>query len=218
MTTSLLDDLAGVDRKELVASARRRRFRRQEVLFHEGDPGDTLHLVVKGYVAIRATTPLGDEVTFTVLGPGEALGEMAILSEEATRTASAVALAASETLSWRRDQIDELRRRTPDVDRFMLEVLTRHVRRLSDQLVEALHLPVETRVLRRLAELAELFDPEAPVATVPLTQEDLASMAGSTRPTVNRVLKDAEDAGLVALARGRIEVLDRGGLSRRARV
>ena len=57
MGRSLLDDLEGVDRRELVAASRRRKFTRNEVLFHESDPGDTLHLVTKGFVAIRTGTP-----------------------------------------------------------------------------------------------------------------------------------------------------------------
>lgn len=216
MLRSLLDDLDGVSRQELVAASRRRRFSRNDVLFHEGDPGDALHAVVKGYVAIRASTPLGDVVTLAVLGPGEAFGELALLNEDSTRSASAVALDAVETLSWRRAHVQELRDRTADVDRFLIEVLVDQVQRLSDRLVEALHLPVEIRVLRRLNGLAELYDPTAEVVVVPVTQEDLASLAGTTRPTANRVLKDAQGAGLLELSRGRITVVDRDGLAARA--
>ena len=215
-TRSLLDDLAGIDRQELVAASRRRTFGRNEVLFHEGDPGDTLHLVVQGYLAIRASTELGDVVTLAVPGPGEAFGELALLSDDATRTASAVALDAVETRSWHRIQVQDLRDRSPDVDRFLIEVLSEQVRRLSGRLVEALHLPAELRVLRRLSGLVDLYDPSSDEVVVPVTQEDLASLAGTTRPTANRVLKDAEAAGLLALSRGRIAVVDRAGLSKRA--
>lgn len=213
MGRSLLDDLDGVDRRELVTAARRRRFGRGEVLFHEGDPGDSLHVVCKGYVAIRSTTRLGDVVTLAVLGPGQSFGELALLTPEAERSASAVALEPAETLSWRRVQVDELRNSSPDVDQFLIEVLAEQVQRLSGLLVEALHLPVETRVLRRLAALAELYDTDAAEVTVPVTQEDLASLAGTTRPTANRVLKEVEAKGLIQLARGRIVITDRDALA-----
>lgn len=216
MGRSLLDDLDGVDRRELVAAARRRRFGRGEVLFHEGDPGDSLHLVSKGYVAIRSTTRLGDVVTLAVLGPGQTFGELALIQPDAERSASAVALEAAETLSWRRTQVDELRRSSADVDRFLVEVLAEQVERLSELLVEALHLPVEARVLRRLSALADLYDAEAEQVTVPVTQEDLASLAGTTRPTANRALKDAEDRDLIALGRGRVTIVDRESLRRAA--
>ena len=52
---------------------------------------------------------------------------------------------------------------------------------------------------------------------IPLSQDDVASLAGATRPTVNSLLKTAESAGLIALRRSRIELLDPEELSRRAR-
>jgi CRP-like cAMP-binding protein len=214
---SLLDELEGVERSELVAAARRRRFRRNEIIFHEGDPGGSLHVVVKGHVAIRITSRLGDVVTLNVLGPGQAFGELALLNEDATRTASAVSLDPSETLSWDRATVQRFRERSADFDRFFIEVLAEAVQRLSRQLMEAYHLSVEQRVLARLSGLAELFRPGEEVVAIPVTQEDLASIAGTTRPTVNRVLKEAEAKGLVVLSRGRIEVVDRAGLAGRVR-
>ena len=214
---SLLDEVRGVERRELTSAARRRRFGRGEVLFHEGDPGDSMHLITKGFVAIRSTTTLGDIVTLAVLGPGQTFGELALLTDDATRTATAAAQSDAETLSWRRAQIEELRRSFPDFDRFLIEVLTAQVERLSARVVEALRQPVEVRVLRRVSDLAELYDPSEACPTIPVTQEDLASLAGTTRPTANRVLKEAEGRGLVALTRGRIQILDRAGLAKRAR-
>jgi CRP/FNR family transcriptional regulator, cyclic AMP receptor protein len=216
MSRSLLDEVAGLDRRDLISAARRRRFGRGEVLFHEADPGGSLHLVAKGYVAIRVTTPLGDTVTLTVLGLGETFGELALLTPGALRTASAVALSDAETLSWHQTQVEELRAGCGEFDRFLLEVVAAQVTRLTGLLVEALHLPVELRVLRHLSRLAGLYDPDSPTATIPVTQEDLATMAGTTRPSANRVLKEAEGQGFIELTRGRIVVCDRPGLARRA--
>lgn len=216
MAGSFLDVLVGIDRQELLAASRRRKFARNDTIFHEGDPGESLHVVAKGYVAIRTTTELGDVVTLTVLGPGEPFGELAMLTSHAARSASAVALSPVETLSWQRAKVDELRTASHEFDRFLLEILAGQVRTLTGQLVEALHFPVEIRVLRRLSGLAELYDPDAETALIPVTQEDLASMAGTTRPSANRVLKEAEGEGILVLRRGRIEVVDRSGLARRA--
>src|SRR5256885_8893412 len=87
----LLRSLSEEDRRRVLSAARRRRFARREVLFHEGDPGDTLHLIDKGRVAIRITTPLGDTATVGVLGPGDVVGEMAVLEEGGGRAATATA-------------------------------------------------------------------------------------------------------------------------------
>ena len=74
----------------------------------------------------------------------------------------------------------------------------------------------ETRVARRVLELARVFGGAPPVA-IPLIQEDIAALAGTSRATVNRVLRDAERQGIVALRRGRTVVLDEEALARVAR-
>ena len=70
----LLDAVPESERRDLLASMRRRKFAKGEALFHEGDPGDTLHLVARGRVAISVTTPMGETATFIVLGPGDTFG------------------------------------------------------------------------------------------------------------------------------------------------
>lgn len=220
MAWSFLQGVPEEDRRRLLAATQRRRFARREVLFHEGDPGDTVHLLDRGRVAVRITTPSGDVATLRVRGPGEVIGELALLDPAGSRrAATVVALERTETLALHRDQFFELRRRHPSVDAFLVNVLAEEVRRLSGLLVEALHVPVDTRVLRRLVALTGAYrDPSAEGPTeVPLTQEDLASLAGTSRATVNRVVGEAEKAGLVELRRGRIIVVDDEGLARLAR-
>src|SRR5207253_11324842 len=76
----ILNVLSEEERRALLSIARRRRFARNEVIFHEGDPGDTLHLLAKGHVAIRVATPWGDVATVRVLRAGAFLGELAVVS------------------------------------------------------------------------------------------------------------------------------------------
>ena len=213
----LLDAVPESERRDLLASMRRRKFAKGEALFHEGDPGDTLHLVARGRVAISVTTPMGETATFIVLGPGDTFGEQALLSADSRRTATARALEACETQSLHRDDFERLRLEHPTVERFLTAVLATQVRRLSGHLLDAMYVPADKRVLRRLVELAAVFGATDGVATVGVTQEDLATMAGTTRPTVNRVLQAAQAEGVVNVARGRIEISDLGGLERRAR-
>jgi CRP-like cAMP-binding protein len=217
MDWQILEVLSAGERQELLALTRRRRFARNEVIFHEGDPGDTLHLVAKGHVAVRVTTPLGDVATVRVLKAGEFFGELAIISP-GPRNATAVALDPVETRAIHRDQFDALRARDPAVDRVIIEALVTEVRRLAVQLVDALYIPVEKRIWRRVVDLAAVFaSADGAVVSIPLTQEELAQVVGATRPTVNRTLKEGEDAGVVRLARGRVEVLDRDAVARLAR-
>jgi CRP-like cAMP-binding protein len=201
----------------VLARLNRRSYRKGVTLFHEGDPGDSMHLIEKGRVAVRASTRSGDEVILAVLGRADFFGEQALLSPTSTRTASVVALELVETRVLLRTDFDALRREQPSVERLLVDVLAAQVRRLSSQLLEALYLPVEPRVVRRLAGLADLYASGDSSVEVPLRQEELASLAGSTRSTTNRVLRQLVDDGVVALGRGRIVILDPAALADRAR-
>jgi CRP/FNR family transcriptional regulator, cyclic AMP receptor protein len=163
-------------------------------------------------------TPMGDTVTIAIRGPGATFGEMALLTQDGTRSATVAALEKGETFSIYRGDFDQIRARFPNAERFLWEFLVNEVRMLNDRLLEALYVPVDRRVRRRLVELAELYGGEgdSPV-TVPLTQEVLAELAGATRPTVNQVLRDEEKRGAIALERGKTTILDVDSLRRRAR-
>jgi CRP-like cAMP-binding protein len=214
---ALLAELPPTVRQSIVARLGRRSFKRGEVLFHEGDPGDSLHLIEKGRVAIRPSTPNGDVVTLVVLGPGACFGEQALINAHSLRTASAVAMGAVETRVLHRRDMDELRREQPSIDRFLVHALAAQVQRLSGQVLEALYVPADKRVVRRLAHLAELYDRGVTPIDIDVRQEDLATMAGTTRPTTNRVLHQLIEIGLISVHRGHIDVLDRDGLADRAR-
>jgi CRP-like cAMP-binding protein len=213
---SLLESLGPEERREVLAAARRRRFARREVLFHRGDPGETVHLITSGTVAVYVATPTGSTTIFAVFGPGEAVGEMALV-EAGERTATALAVDVTETLSLRRDQFETLRRRHPQIDRSLVALLAARVRRQNADLLDAYLASAETRVLRRLLRLAERAPDADGVRTVRFTQDDLAALAGTTRPTANKVLRNLERAGTIALARGRIVVMSIEDLERRSR-
>ncbi|HXQ18835.1 MAG TPA: Crp/Fnr family transcriptional regulator [Acidimicrobiales bacterium] len=214
MLSRLLDMLDDDEQREVLAAARRRRFKRNEVVFHDGDPGDTLHLVVHGHFAIRITTPMGDQAMVRVFGPADYFGELAMLSV-GPRRGSAISLDGGETLSLHRQDFEELRAKRPKINDVLTAALVAEVRRLSAALIEALYVPVERRVWLRLIDLVELFGGGAPVV-IPLTQDDVAQLAGTTRPTANRILRAGEEQGVLHLARGRIEVHDRAALRRLA--
>jgi CRP-like cAMP-binding protein len=203
------------DVRRLVSVARRRRFSRHEVVFHRDDPADSLHLVSKGRFAVRIMTPLGDTATIGLRGPGDSFGEMALVAEGGKRSATVAALEEAETLAVYVADFHRLRREHPSVDQVLIAFLAGELRRQNELLLEALYIPVERRVLRRLAELGELYADRD--AVVPLTQEELAEMAGTSRATVNRVLREEQERGTVELRRGKTLVLDRPEIVRRAR-
>jgi CRP-like cAMP-binding protein len=209
-------DLLGLEepvRREVLAVAASRRFARGVVLFHEGEAGGSLHILMRGRASVWVTTPSGDTVTLNVIGPGTAFGELSLLLPATERTATVQAIEPVETLVLQRAEFQRLRRTYPSVDRLLVDYLAAQVRRLSERLTEALCIEARTRVLRRLLDLNALFE-NGPVS---VTQEEISTMAGTTRPTVNRVMQDLAEAGIVELGRGRFTVVDHAALARAAR-
>ena len=97
MEWRLLQGVPEEEVRRLLQVARRRTFRRGEVVFHRDDPADSLHLVVKGRFAVRVMTPLGDQATIAVRGAGDSFGEMALVGMGARRSATVEALEEAET-------------------------------------------------------------------------------------------------------------------------
>jgi CRP/FNR family transcriptional regulator, cyclic AMP receptor protein len=199
----LLAPLDDAQRSAVLAATRRRTFRRNEAIFHEGDPGDTLHLLESGHVAVRVATQLGEAATIRVLAPGQWFGEMALLSEE-PRMASVVALEPVVTRSLHRDDMRALQSQYPVMDQVLLAAMTAEVKRLSMALADAMFMPVPKRVARTLLDMRAKYSSD----TIPLTQDDLAGLCGTTRQTVNAVLAELEQAGAVEVRRGRVVVVD----------
>jgi CRP/FNR family cyclic AMP-dependent transcriptional regulator len=213
----LLDLLDEPTRRAVLAAARRRSFGPNEVIFHEGDPADSFHIIDSGLVAIRGSTPLGETATFTLLGPDDFFGEVSLVAAPHRRTASAVAKLATRTISLHRDDLAVLRKEHPAVTELLLTVLAGHIARLSGQLVDAYYVPVNKRIYRSLLHVAGVVGASSGTVVVPLTQDDLAGLAGTTRQTVNLALAAAEADGLIRRERGRITLLDQERLARNAR-
>lgn len=197
----------------------RRRYSRGEPIFHEGEMGDTFHVIEKGRVLVKVSTVRGEVAALAVRGPGEVLGELAIV-DGGRRTARVTALEPTETPSLTRERLDALRRADPDVDRRLLEILAERLSETMAQLMEILFTSVETRVLRVVLRLADSFDEGTDPIVNRIRQEDIAAMAGTRRQTANRPLKAAEAAeaaGAILVGRGRVELLDRDLLESLAR-
>ena len=133
MRWELLTEVPDEEVRRVLSIARRRTFARGEVVFHEHDPADSLHLVARGRFAVRITTPLGDSALLALRGPGEAFGELALVSgPEALRSATVESLEAGETHAVYRREFDALRREHPRVGEVLVALLAEAVRRTND--------------------------------------------------------------------------------------
>ncbi len=225
MDWAILSSLSDAEQRAVLMSTVRRKYRKGEVVFHEADPGECLHLLDRGRAAVRISTPQGDHVTVNVIGPGSFFGEQALIGGDNHRSATVLALQPLETLTLCRADFDRLRSEHPAVNALLVTALSERVNRLTGHLVEALFASADQRLSRRLLELTDTYNspgnspgdtpgPDGPVS-IPLTQEELASLAGTSRPTINRALQDLVQAGIVVVRRGSVDVLDEARLRRR---
>lgn len=194
---------------DIARQLRRRRFRRSEIIFHQGDPGDSLHIVSSGAVKIVLPSIEGEEAIIATLRSGDFFGELALL-DGAPRSATAVALEASETWTLSRELLLAMLDRSPTLRDSLLAGLARELRRLTGHVEELHFLDLAGRLSSRLARLAREAEPEANEVRLdwPYTQSDLASMIGGTRQSVNKLLSGLVDRGLVIIEKDTLVIPD----------
>lgn len=214
IATSLRDSwlFANADDVALAAitgQLRRRRFRRHEVIFHQGDPGDSLHIVSSGAVKIVLPSLEGEEAIIATLRSGDFFGELALL-DGAPRSATAVALEATETWTLARELLLATLDRDPGLRDALLAGLARELRRLTGHVEELHFLDLAGRLASRLVRLAREAQPGDNEVRMdwPYTQSDLASMIGGTRQSVNKLLSGLVDRGLVIIEKDTLVIPD----------
>jgi len=206
---------AGLDDATLTLCAdamRGRRFRRGEVVFHVEDPGDALFVVTSGEIKIVLPSEEGAEpAILTTIVPGGFFGELALL-DGSPRSATAVAVGPVETFILRRDAFDRLVDEQPAIRHALLGALAKEIRRLTAQIQDLHFLDLPGRLARHLLREIEGPNGSLPLGEVrlpwPYTQGELAGMIGGSRQSVNRLLADLTDQGLVRLERDHLVVVD----------
>jgi CRP-like cAMP-binding protein len=187
-----------------------RRYDAGQIIFHHGDPGGLLYIIVKGKVKIAHSTLEGQEAFLAILGAGEFFGELALI-DESPRSATAEALAKTETLTLHRDEFVRYLRNNPEFAHHVLQTMAQHIRRLNSQLSDVFFLDLPGRLARTLLHLAEQHGrvtENGILIDLSLTQTDLAEMTGATRVSVNKALGRFRRAGWVKSQGRRLTILD----------
>lgn len=213
-----LAPLADDDLGWLAARLRPRQYRAGTTIFHRDDPGTTLHVIERGTVKLMLPSPEGREITVVLLGAGDFFGELALL-DSGPRSASAVALEATDTLTLERDQFVALLEAHPQVALRLLGVLGERLRRADDLIGDLLFLDLPGRLAKQLLALADERGSATPRGIridLRLSQSELAAMVGATRESVNRCLNAYAERGILDFDRETITLRDPAVL--RARV
>ena len=202
----------------LAGLMRPRRFRRNEVIFHQQDVGDSLHIVVDGGVKIVLPSQEGEEAIIASLKPGDFFGELALL-DGWPRSTTATALEPTETLALPRDQFLRLLPEDPKLVTALLRALAGELRRLTGHVEELHFLDLAGRLTMRLVRLVRDIDPAAKGRVEldwPFTQSDLAAMIGGTRQSVNKLLSGLVEDGLLQIDRDTLVISDLATLEARS--
>lgn len=216
-STPIFADLPDDALARLADACVRRSFGKGQYLWYQGDDGARLVVVASGVVKVVLSSEQGDEVVLTTLGPGETLGELALL-DGSPRSASVVAVEPTTVFMLSRATVLDLLSRHPSVLDALLRSLGGLVRRLTEQAGDLVFLDLGGRVAKLLLRLAEAHGDglNPPIVDIGLSQSDLAAMVGATRPAVNRILQAMAVRGLITIRGHTIVLRDVEGLRRRA--
>jgi CRP/FNR family transcriptional regulator, cyclic AMP receptor protein len=187
------------DRDAMVARARLRHFKAGETIFLMGETGDSLLAVLDGQVRISVPSTGGRELLLAILHPGEFFGEMAVLDGK-PRTADAHAITDCDLAVLSRTDVLAFLHSQPEALISLVDVLCDRLRQTDRHIAEValLNLPVRlAKVLLRIAKLDETPRLEWRNITINKPQRELASMIGGARESVNKCLRQWQQAGLV---------------------
>jgi CRP-like cAMP-binding protein/KaiC/GvpD/RAD55 family RecA-like ATPase len=208
-----VDDLSSLSRQFT-----RRRYRKDEIIFHKGDFGSTFHIINSGGVKLSIPSEEGGDVFLAYLGPGDFFGELALLDAR-PRSATATARDSTETLALEREDFLDFVKLYPDVAVGILAVLAQRIRNLNYQLQSVILFKPQARFAKTLLELASTHGSEIPGGwkiSIPLTHSELAEMVRVTTGTIRRLLHDFREAGIMDLENERYVIHKPEELRRRA--
>ena len=180
---------------------RRKRFRKDDVIFHEKEAGDSLFIILHGRVKVAIFGDDGKEVTLSMLGEGDFFGDLSLLDQE-PRSATVIAEEDCELLSLQRDDFMRALEQDAGMSASLIQVLAARLRKANHQISTLALLDVYGRVARVIQELAEeegkrLKDGRVVVRRP--THMDIAHRIGSSRETVTRMMRDLEENGHIEM-------------------
>ena len=198
----LFSGLSEADHALLTQVAVRRSYPRHTLLLQEGDPGERFYLLRKGRAKVYLGNADGREVILAFLGPGDFLGEMALVDDEPC-SANVMVLEESEFVSIGKSEFQKVLASSPSMAANLVKALSRRVREANQQ-IESLALnDVKARVEQALRGLAEKEGGEL-VIPARVTHRDIAAMVGASREVVTRIFRSLEETGVVRVEGRRI--------------
>ncbi|MFP8876020.1 MAG: Crp/Fnr family transcriptional regulator [Myxococcota bacterium] len=191
----------------------------RDELFHKGDQGSQVFVVCSGRLKILTTSRVGTCVVFNTVGPGEVIGELALISGT-PRNATVIAVEPCVLLVIeRRDFLAFLRSR-PDAAIQLLVILADRLRGVNEMVEDTLFLNVSPRLAKKLTSYAERYGEPTPRGIridLKLSQEEWGDLVGTTRESINKQLRTWASDGMISLEQGYVVIHQMDGLERIAK-
>ena len=192
--------------RALAAMVMRRSVPRGSAVMHEGDPVDSLYIVISGRLKVMMGEADGKETILSILGPGEFFGEMGLIDDE-PRSASVVTIEPCELLSIAKRDFKKCMAENFEMTITVMKGLVRRLREADRKIGSLALLDVYGRVARLLLDMAENVNGEK-VVTKRLPKQDIAKMIGASREMVSRVMKDLQTGGYIEVRGSTIVLRD----------
>lgn len=191
------------------AYGRRRKFKKNAVLYEQGEISSRFYFVLKGLVQISIFRVDGSEVVLELMGPDTICGEGAAF-DGLPRFSSGVAVEETETIEFDSTKLSEAFRQHPEFASSLLRVTSLKQRVLAIRLKHLASREPQERIMELLTRLEEMFAIEHPkgrLLVTQLTHEQIAAMTGTSRVTVTRTMQRLRTQGRIATLQGHILLL-----------
>ena len=201
---------------DLVQAVHPKRVGAREELCHKDDPGNQIYVIVEGLLKAQTTSAAGDDMVFSIMGPGEMFGELALFCG-GKRTATVVAIQDSLLLLIDRRELFPFLRRHPDAAIKLLEVLALRVQSLTTRMEDTTFLNLPPRLGKCLLGLAERYGkrtPEGLRIELKLSQSELGDLVSTTRESINKQLRAWSEEGVATMSGGFVTILDEDAMRR----
>ena len=212
----------GLDRVALVEIANRmqcRTFGAEVTLFHQDMPGMMLYMLSEGHVRLYSIGHTAQEFTYYICGPGEVFGELSLL-DDGYHSATCMTMTPIKTWLLFKDQLADILQKYPLVSLRLLGILANRIRNTTRKAEAMAFQDVQGRLAYEILNLARKYGiqtEEGIMISVPLNQNDLASMVGATRESVNKALSLLRTQNMIRLSGSSVVMMDRPGLERMLR-
>lgn len=185
---------------------RLRTFEHKTCIFHEGDSPDFFYVLLEGEVKLTQVTPSGHQVIIQYLSPGDALGIIVVLSKM-NYPVTAEVVQNCRTLTWNHSITTGFMQQHPQLALNGMNLIAARFAKLQDRYREMSTQRVEQRAAHVILGLVRQFGKktsEGVLIDIPLSNQDIAEMTGTTLFTISRILRKWEQQKIVCLGRQRV--------------